>query len=105
MEVLGKLAGMCFCFAYACARGRNASFMQQKRCLRFVDTALDDAQLSARMLLQVHDELIFEAVDAEVDRTMKVVRHVMEKAPEPAVHLSVPLQVDARAAQNGEEAH
>jgi DNA polymerase-1 len=57
------------------------------------------------MLLQVHDELIFETADAEVDATMTVVRKVMERAPEPAVQLTVPLQVDARAAQNWEEAH
>ena len=67
--------------------------------------ALAHAKLGARMLLQVHDELIFEAIDAEVDATMEVVRRVMEKAPEPAVQLTVPLQVDARAAQNWEEAH
>jgi len=57
------------------------------------------------MLLQVHDELVFEAPDAEVEATIKVARHVMEQAALPAVHLSVPLQVDARAANNWDEAH
>jgi DNA polymerase-1 len=76
-----------------------------RRAMIRMHKALADAGLSAKMLLQVHDELIFEAVDKEVDATMAVVKHVMEKAPEPAVLLTVPLQVDARAAQNWEEAH
>ena len=67
--------------------------------------ALKGAGLAAKMLLQVHDELVFEASEAEVEATMKVVREVMEHAPEPAIRLSVPLQVDARAAANWDEAH
>ncbi|MGB9142616.1 MAG: DNA polymerase, partial [Aestuariivirga sp.] len=65
----------------------------------------DAAKLSAKMLLQVHDEQIFETRDEEIEATMKVVKHVMEKAPEPMVKLTVPLQVDARAALNWDEAH
>jgi DNA polymerase-1 len=76
-----------------------------RRAMVRMHEALATAGLGARMLLQVHDELIFEAVDAEVEATMKVVKQVMEKAPEPAVKLTVPLQVDARAARNWEEAH
>ena len=70
-----------------------------------VIATLAKAGLGARMLLQVHDELVFEAVDAEVEAVKKVVKDVMEKAPEPAIKLAVPLQVDARAADNWEEAH
>ncbi|MGL6180651.1 MAG: DNA polymerase I, partial [Aestuariivirga sp.] len=76
-----------------------------RRAMIRMDDALAHAKLGARMLLQVHDELIFEAIDGEVDATIEVLRRVMEKAPEPAVQLTVPLQVDARAAQNWEEAH
>jgi DNA polymerase-1 len=57
------------------------------------------------MLLQVHDELIFEVPSTEVDATLPVVRRVMEGGAEPAVRLAVPLQVDARAAGNWDEAH
>jgi DNA polymerase I len=57
------------------------------------------------MLLQVHDELIFEAPDAETDALCATARTVMEKAALPAVELSVPLVVDARAAHNWDEAH
>jgi DNA polymerase-1 len=70
-----------------------------------MDAALEEAGLSARMLLQVHDELIFEAVEAEVEPTIPVVRTVMENAAMPARALSVPLHVDARSANNWDEAH
>ncbi|HUQ36275.1 MAG TPA: DNA polymerase I [Aestuariivirga sp.] len=76
-----------------------------RRAMIRMQEALDAAKLSAKMLLQVHDELIFETRDEEIEATMKVVKHVMEKAPEPAVKLTVPLQVDARAAMNWDEAH
>jgi DNA polymerase-1 len=57
------------------------------------------------MLLQVHDELVFEVPDAEVEKTLPVVKKVMEEAPMPALSLAVPLAVDARAAHNWDEAH
>ena len=76
-----------------------------RRAMTRMQEALDAAKLSAKMLLQVHDELIFETRDAEIEATMKVVKRVMERAPEPAVKLTVPLQVDARAAMNWDEAH
>jgi DNA polymerase-1 len=57
------------------------------------------------MLLTVHDELVFEAPDDEVEATLPVVARVMVEAPEPAVKLHAPLRVDAHAAQNWEEAH
>ncbi|WP_457300532.1 DNA polymerase I [Phyllobacterium sp. P5_D12] len=76
-----------------------------RRAMVRMESALDEAKLSARMLLQVHDELIFETVDEEVEATIPVIRHVMENAAMPAVSLSVPLHVDARAAHNWDEAH
>ena len=57
------------------------------------------------MLLQVHDDLVFEAPEAEADRAIAVIRQVMERAAGPAVALSVPLVVDARAASNWDDAH
>jgi DNA polymerase-1 len=57
------------------------------------------------MLLQVHDELIFEAPEDEAEKTMEVAQEIMEHAPEPALRLRVPLKVDARAAANWEAAH
>ena len=76
-----------------------------RRAMVRMDAALGEAKLAARMLLQVHDELIFEVPEAEVAKTITVVSKEMEHAAEPAVMLSVPLQVDARAADNWDEAH
>jgi len=70
-----------------------------------MEDALAEKKLGAQMLLQVHDELIFEVPEKEVEKTLPVVKSVMETAPEPAVKLHVPLQVDARAAANWDEAH
>jgi len=76
-----------------------------RRAMARMDAALEQAGLSGRMLLQVHDELIFEVPDEEIAATIPVVREVMELAPFPAVALKVPLKVDARAADNWDEAH
>ena len=63
------------------------------------------ADLPARMLLSVHDELVFEAEEAAVPALIETARAVMVNAPEPAVRLSVPLVVDAGAGANWAEAH
>ena len=76
-----------------------------RRAMVRAEDALAKAKLSARMLLQVHDELVFEVADDEVDKTIPVVRKVMEDAAMPAVSISVPLAVEARAAANWDEAH
>jgi DNA polymerase-1 len=76
-----------------------------RRAMVRMEPALAEAKLSARMLLQVHDELVFEVAESEVEATLPVVRKVMIDAPHPTVQLSVPLQVDARAASNWDEAH
>jgi DNA polymerase I len=70
-----------------------------------MDDALEKAKLSANMLLQVHDELVFEAPDTEIEATIEVVHKVMVDAPHPYLQLAVPLQVDAKAAQNWGDAH
>ena len=70
-----------------------------------IDAALAEEKLAVRMLLQVHDELIFEAPEDAVAPALPVIRRIMEHAALPAVHLAVPLQVDARAADNWEAAH
>ncbi|PRH88383.1 DNA polymerase I [Labrys okinawensis] len=76
-----------------------------RRAMSRMDAALAKAGLSARMLLQVHDELVFEAPEEEVEATLPVISKVMEQAALPALQLKVPLQVEARAASNWEEAH
>jgi DNA polymerase-1 len=76
-----------------------------RRAMVRVEPVLKHAKLAAAMLLQVHDELVFEVPNEEVDQTLPVVIKVMAEAPHPAVNLSVPLQVEARAATNWDEAH
>lgn len=63
------------------------------------------AHLPARMLLQVHDELLFEVPKDAVDETIDVVRGIMEGAAMPAVQIDVPLIVDAGQGANWAEAH
>ena len=77
-----------------------------RRAMIRMPQALREAKLDGtRMLLQVHDELVFEAKQGEVDKALKTVASVMEKAAEPAVQLKVPIHVDAKAADNWEAAH
>jgi DNA polymerase-1 len=76
-----------------------------RRAMVRVPPALAEKKLSAKMLLQVHDELIFEAPEKEVDATARLVEGVMAKAALPAVEISVPLVVEARAADNWDAAH
>jgi len=76
-----------------------------RRAMVNMEPALEAVGSSAQMLLQVHDELIFEVPDEQVDTTIDTVVEVMEQAPMPALSLSIPLQVDARAADNWDEAH
>jgi DNA polymerase I len=76
-----------------------------RRAMVRMDAALAKKKLRAQMLLQVHDELVFEVPDDEVEATLPVVKKVMEEAPMPALSLAVPLAVDARAAHNWDEAH
>ena len=71
-----------------------------------MDRALAEARLDGvKMLLQVHDELVFEVADGEVEEVSTVARAIMEKAHEPARKLSVPLTCEAGAALNWAEAH
>jgi DNA polymerase-1 len=77
-----------------------------RRAMVRMEGALEKADLgNTRMLLQVHDELIFEAPESEVERAIPVIRDVMENAAMPALSMKVPLHVDARAAHNWDEAH
>lgn len=82
----------------------SAADVIRRAMIRMPD-ALKCRKLSAQMLLQVHDELIFEAPKAEAEKTCKIVADVMMGAPAPAANLSVPLDVEARAARNWDEAH
>ena len=102
------------------SKGNNAGFAQRaainapiqgtaadiiKRAMIRVPRKLQDYALSAKMLLQVHDELIFEVPDEEVDKTVELVKKIMEHACEPTLKLNVPLVVDSGIGNNWAEAH
>jgi DNA polymerase I len=76
-----------------------------KRAMIRLPGAIAAAGLKARMLLQVHDELVFEAAEDQADATCKLVAEVMEQAALPARQISVPLTVEARAARSWADAH
>ena len=63
------------------------------------------AHLPAKMLLQVHDELLFEVEDDAVDELIKVAKDIMENAADPVVRLDVKLTVEAGQGANWAEAH
>ncbi|WP_127105304.1 DNA polymerase I [Pararhodobacter zhoushanensis] len=63
------------------------------------------AHLPAKMLLQVHDELVFEVEESAIDETIAVVKEIMENAHLPAVQIDVPLIVDAGVGDNWAQAH
>ena len=67
-----------------------------KRAMLAVDARIRDEGLRTRMLLQIHDELVFEAPDAEIPTLAELVREAMVTA----LDLKVPLKVDLSAGPN-----
>jgi DNA polymerase-1 len=77
-----------------------------KRAMNRMDKALADAGLEGvRMLLQVHDELVFEVPDGREEEAAAVVREVMSRAAEPAIRLDVPLDVEIGTGEHWGAAH
>jgi DNA polymerase-1 len=76
-----------------------------KRAMARLPAALVKARLNGRMLLQVHDELLFEVPEGEVENTAAIAKEVMEAACAPRAVLSVPLVVETGWATNWDEAH
>ena len=77
-----------------------------KRAMARMGPALRAEGLTGvRMLLQVHDELVFELPEADVEHASAVIRRVMSTAADPAVKLSVPLGIDIGTGANWGSAH
>jgi len=76
-----------------------------RRAMIRMEGELAKKKMPADMLLQVHDELIFEVPEDAAEDAIPAISKVMENAAEPAVMLTVPLQVDAKAAGSWDEAH
>ena len=76
-----------------------------RRAMIKMPDAIVNAGLGAKMLLQVHDELVFEVPENEVEKTVPIITKVMERAALPALEISVPLTVDCGIGNNWNEAH
>ena len=76
-----------------------------KRAMICLPAELTAKGLAADMLLQVHDELIFEVPEEQAEQSVQLIKSVMENAASPVVQLSVPLVVDAGIADSWSEAH
>jgi DNA polymerase-1 len=84
-------------------QGTAADIM--KRAMIRVGPALEEEGLGARLVLQVHDELVFEVPKKEIAATAKLVKQVMQDAPLPALKLKVPIVAEVGHAANWAEAH
>jgi DNA polymerase-1 len=77
-----------------------------KRAMARMGPALAEAGLGqVRMLMQVHDELVFELPEGDVEKATPIIRHVMETAAEPAIKLTVPLGVEIGVGPSWGAAH
>ena len=76
-----------------------------KRAMVRLPSALAEASIDARMLLQVHDELIFEAEESIAEAAVEAIRAVMESAADPVLDLAVPLVAEAGIADSWADAH
>jgi len=83
----------------------TAADVIRRAMIRMPDALTDNDLSDVRMLLQVHDELVFECPIGMEERAIPVIRDVMAEACMPALELSVPLVVDCGTGQNWEEAH
>jgi DNA polymerase-1 len=80
-------------------QGTAADIM--KKAMARIPKALIDAELNAKMLLQVHDELIFEVPEEELSQTEDLVRYIMQTVAD----IGVPLEAEAGSGDNWEQAH
>ncbi|GJL96455.1 MAG: DNA polymerase I [Hyphobacterium sp.] len=76
-----------------------------RRAMIRLPSAMEQASLKARMLLQVHDELVFEVPEEQANDLIGLVKRVMSQAALPAIDISVPLEVEAKAGHHWGEAH
>ena len=76
-----------------------------KRAMIKIPQSLKNENLSTKMIMQVHDELIFEVQDEQISKTLEIVKREMSNAHKPIVELSVELEVEAAFGKNWNEAH
>ena len=70
-----------------------------------IDKKIDDKKIKSNLLVQIHDELLFETKDTELNSELKIIKKEMEEAIYNEMDFSVPLIVDVNSAKNWNEAH
>ena len=76
-----------------------------KRAMIKIPQILKKHKIDAELILQVHDELIFECAEIEADRLIPIIKSIMVNAPNPSFKMTVPLEVEAGVGNNWDEAH
>ena len=76
-----------------------------KRAMIKIPQTLKKENLSSKMIMQVHDELIFETKDEDVEKTINLVKNEMSNAHKPIIELSIDLEVEAAFGKNWDQAH
>ncbi len=70
-----------------------------------IDNKIEEKNINANLLIQVHDELLLECQEKDVVNVQKQVSYEMEHASEPLLKFSIPLTVDIKSGKNWSEAH
>ena len=76
-----------------------------RRAMIKMHKILEKYKLKTKMILQVHDELIFETPEEEANNIIEIACNEMQNAAEPAIKMDIPLKVEARGAKNWDDAH
>ena len=76
-----------------------------KRSMKYFPEILIKNNIDAKLILQVHDELVFECASADVNRLIAIVKSEMINAPQPGFKMKVPLEVEIGIGDNWDEAH
>lgn len=76
-----------------------------KRSMRDFPKILIKEEINAKLILQVHDELIFECSSTDVDKLILLVKYKMINAAKPGFRMQVPLEVEIGVGDNWDEAH
>jgi len=76
-----------------------------KRAMRKIYWSIKNLNFKSSMILQVHDELVLESPEEEVEKIIPVIKEIMISAPKPLYSMQIPLEVDVGIGSNWDEAH
>ena len=76
-----------------------------KRSMKNINNKLIEKSINANLILQVHDELVFECANSDVDKLIPLIKDIMIRAPKPAFNMKIPLEVEVGIGDNWDQAH